>query len=94
MYLVDSFAGEVIEPQPAPFQVVRTGPQADPDNPQPGPAEVDFRYSDACLMLFLDGHIESQTRWEDICELEGPWGPGCPRDQQGRGIRIRNLTTR
>ncbi|MHC4220189.1 MAG: type II secretion system protein [Planctomycetota bacterium] len=98
MYLVDSFAGEVIEAAPEPFQMTVVddggGFVPGPGGPGPGggggdegepPGEVDFRYSDQCLMLFLDGHIEPQGRWDSICDLEG---------SGGRGIRIRDLDTR
>ena len=33
--------------------------------------EVDFRYGNQCLMLFLDGHVEQQERWSQIWDLEG-----------------------
>jgi len=63
MYAVDSFAGETIEPAAAQF-----------DNSQPasGPKtiEVDFRYSGACLMLFLDGHVGPQTAWTNLADLQ------------------------
>ena len=96
MYLVDSFAGEVIEDEAEPFQmsIVDDGGGFVPGPGGPGggdqgqekpPGEVDFRYSDLCLMLFLDGHVDPQGRWDGICDLEGP---------DGRGIRIRNLDER
>ncbi len=66
MYLVDSFAGEIIEADPAPFQV----------DSLPPTVEVDFRYSGVCLMLFLDGHVAAIGPWDDICDLEGPGGRG------------------
>ena len=84
MYLVDSFAGEVIQDDPLPFQVVSSGPVG-PGGQVPATTEVDFRYNDSCLMLFLDGHVEPVIPWDEICDLEGP---------QGRGIRIRHLTSR
>ena len=77
--LVDSFAGETIEDEPAPFQAdddASLGPQT---------LEVDFRYSGVCLMLFLDGHVAANGPWDAICDLEGP---------KGRGIRIRDLQNR
>jgi prepilin-type N-terminal cleavage/methylation domain-containing protein len=84
MYLVDSFAGEIIQPRPWAYQM------ADPDDPcglgyDKPPGDVDFRYSDACLMLFLDAHVEPVGQFDEICDLEGP---------RGRGIRIRELTRR
>ena len=61
LYLVDSFAGETIEPVDAPFDNVTT----------PKTIEVDFRYSGVCLMLMLDGHIDAtQTPWLDLPELQ------------------------
>ena len=60
MYLVDSFAGEVIEDEPEPYQRVGA----------PGTLEVDFRYSAVCLMLFLDGHVGQEGMWKDLLELQ------------------------
>ena len=68
MYLVDSFAGEIIEADPAPFQVEPLPPTET--------VEVDFRYSGVCLMLFLDGHAAPIGPWDTICDLEGPGGRG------------------
>ena len=50
--------------------------------------EVDFRYGNQCLMLFLDGHVEQQDRWSQIWDLEGQ------DDSIGRGIRILDLDKR
>lgn len=50
--------------------------------------EVDFRYANQCLMLFLDGHVEQQTRWSNLWDLEGFDGTA------GRGIRILDLDKR
>jgi len=73
MYLIDSFAGETIDPLPDPYLN---------DLTIPAPTlEVDFRYSGVCLMLMLDGHVNTEGEWTDICDLE-----------RGRNIRIRNLT--
>lgn len=58
MYLVDSFAGEVIGLNKEPWDV------------DGGTAEVDFRYNSACLMLFLDGHTEPQSAWANLSALE------------------------
>jgi type II secretory pathway pseudopilin PulG len=74
MYLVDSFAGETIEPEDAPF-----------DNTLPGGGnlktiEVDFRYSGACLMLFLDGHVNPESAWSTLADVQGK-----------RRIRVQNL---
>lgn len=72
MYVVDSFAGETIEPDAVPFN----------NSTQSGPKtiEVDFRYSGACLMLFLDGHVDTQTPWLDLAELQGQ-----------RRVKVQNL---
>jgi type II secretory pathway pseudopilin PulG len=87
MYLVDSVAGEVIAPAEHAYQYYQDGPGGpgvDGDEPPLGPVEVDFRYADACLMLYMDGHIGTQLPWADLAEIEGP----------GRGVRIRDLTSR
>ena len=78
MYLVDSFAGEVIEDELPPFCACCAGPSLG----DPPPIEVDFRYSGACLMLFLDGHAAPVPAWKNLCNLERPGG---------RGIRVRDL---
>lgn len=64
MYLVDSFAGEVIEDEPEPYLRVAVPP------PDPETLEVDFRYSGVCLMLFLDGHVGPEGMWKDLMELQ------------------------
>jgi type II secretory pathway pseudopilin PulG len=110
MYLVDSVAGETIAPEPGPYLFERpdSGPDDDSagggpgDSPGPGPStsavdgQVDFRYSDMCLMLLLDGHVEPQPRWDNICDLDPPAGAedAAGRPIRGRGIRIRHLTLR
>ena len=50
--------------------------------------EVDFRYANQCLMLFLDGHVEQQTPWSNLWDLEGFDGSA------GRGVRILDLDKR
>ena len=52
--------------------------------------EVDFRYAggEIALMLFLDGHIASESTWRTWEQLVG--GPGTP----GRGVQIMNLDRR
>lgn len=79
LYLVDSFAGETI-----------TAPEEGSNDPDPfntdpavGTLEVDFRYDDACLMLMLDGSINTEGPWSDINTLEGT-----------RKIRVRDLDER
>ena len=80
MYLVDSPAGEVIQPWEVRYK--RWDALMDELNEE---LHVDFRYGNVCLMLFLDGHIEIQEKWETLDDLEGP---------NSRGIRIRDLTSR
>jgi len=64
MYLVDSFAGEVIAPVLEPYD---TDPDAET-------IEVDFRYGSSgegvCLILFLDGHNQQESPWVDLDDLE------------------------
>jgi len=72
MYLVDSLAGETIEPIDAPFMTDMAV--------LPHTLEVDFRYSGACLMLFLDGHSSPQTPWANLADLQG-----------SRRIKVTNL---
>ena len=101
MYLVDSFAGEVIQPWPRRYKLTvqpdsRTGVIDDPTPEIPQEIRVDFRYSDLCLMLFLDGHAETQAKWRNIDELEG-WTTEqdfLDARKASRGIRIRHLDLR
>jgi prepilin-type N-terminal cleavage/methylation domain-containing protein len=88
LYLIDSFYGLTIADAPAPFDMTDANADGVPDD-----GEVDFRYSGGteCLMLFIDGHVEPQSLWRDITDLEGD--PDDP-ESHGRGIRIRNLTKR
>lgn len=97
VYLVDSRAGEVINPLEDPWQ-------GTPDPVAPGTTiidlcEVDFRYpGDSCLFLCLDGHVQIETRWKNIAELQGgfftspakPPLPG-PTEPDPRGLKISNL---
>ena len=100
MYLVDSFAGEVIQQWPMRYKSeIEPGPQNNFVDPTPGilqENQVDFRYSGQCLMLFLDGHLEPQARWAGIEELEGYVEVGVPLAPavKSRGIRIRRLDKR
>ena len=68
VYLVDSFHGEVIEPT-----VIGFGSPEDPVTPVDG--QVDFRYpGETALMLFMDGHIQTEGKWElfdDLKSLRG-----------------------
>jgi len=75
VYLIDSFAGEVIEDNldlGGPFDNT-TGSTS---------LEVDFRYGDLCLILFLDGHVGQQGPWQE------------PGDLEGRSVRVHDLTSR
>ena len=97
VYLVDSRAGEVINPLEVPWQ-------GTPNPVAPGQAvidlcEVDFRYpGDSCLFLCLDGHVQTEVRWDKIQDLQGaffeapanPPAPG-PNDPDPRGLKISNL---
>ena len=65
MYLVDSRYGETIEPTAEGF-----GSPMDPDPAQVFSGQVDFRYpGETTLMLFLDGHIGTETEWELFSDL-------------------------
>lgn len=92
MYLVDSLAGETIEPLPvAPPPPIPSPVPASPTGPFdnttlnangiPTTLEVDFRYSGVCLMLFLDGHSRPVSSFKDLNDLE--FG--------SQHIRVRNL---
>ena len=79
MYLVDSFADEVIEDDPPPFDNTST-------------QEVDFRYpGDVCLMLFLDGHAQTVAKFDNLDELQGSSSGPTKRSRQ---IRVQNLDQR
>jgi type II secretory pathway pseudopilin PulG len=82
MYLVDSFYGEVIEDECEPFDATATNPTT---------LEVDFRYNDTCIMLFLDGHTDQQGPWETLSDLEG-YIQGSTVFP-GRDVRVRELTS-
>lgn len=68
VYLVDSFGGEITQ-------------TSGTDNDSLQLEWTDFRYTgDVCLMLCLDGHVESQTEWDSLRDLE-----------ESRQLRFRNL---
>ena len=72
MYLVDSRAGETIP-------LVDTAWK-----PDTADCEIDFRYvGDTCAMLFMDGHVTTESKWTDLNDLE-----------RGRQIRVRALDQR
>lgn len=63
IYLVDSAAGEVIDDDPDPWNIIPDG--ADDLR------EIDFRYNEVCLMLLLDGSYRSQgLAWEKLDDFE------------------------
>jgi hypothetical protein len=94
MYLVDSFAGEVIQPWADRYKPAIEVGQNDPTQGIDSEIQVDFRYSDLCLMLFLDGHSETQTRWTGIEELEGYADNPADYEPTNRRVRIRQLDRR
>ena len=65
VYLIDSNYGETIEPTALAF--------GSPDDIDPGmqsEGQVDFRYpGETTLMLFLDGHVGTEGRWEQFSDL-------------------------
>ena len=88
MYLVDSFRGSIIEPEPEAFD---NAIQADGTRT----IEVDFRYAGGvALMLMLDGSVRTEQRWTDLCDLEC-WDSsdcGCSSSTySNRGILIRRI---
>jgi prepilin-type N-terminal cleavage/methylation domain-containing protein len=98
LYAIDSWAGEIIEvndesdlalPDCAPWTFTWTGFVAGGDGVGPSvvdhlsvEGQVDFRYQDATLILYLDNHVKPETRWTTMEELQGK-----------RGIRVRTLDT-
>ncbi len=93
VYLVDSRAGEVINPTATPWQGTPTvGSVIDL-------CEVDFRYpGESCLMLCMDGHVQTEVKWDKIEDLQGgfftsPANPPAlgPNDPDPRGLKISNL---
>ncbi len=87
MYLVDSFAGEIVQPWVERWEVSPPEDQGGSTTQVSADSEcrVDFRYGDTCLMLMLDGHVDTVQQWDNIDDLEGPGG---------LGIRIRGLDLR
>lgn len=69
LYLIDSVAGWTID---------SNGPAWDPEDAD---FQIDFRYSDQCLILFLDGSVRSENEWTDLADLETK-----------RQVRVQNLT--
>ncbi len=75
MYLVDSLAGETINPEVEPYDNITVNAEGFPLH-----LEVDFRYSGVCLMMFLDGHTSPEGPWTDMADL-----------QDNRHIKVQNL---
>ena len=94
MYLVDSFAGEVLQPWDDRYKPEIEVGQNDPTPGIDAENQVDFRYSDLCLMLYLDGHSETQTKWTGIEELEGYADDPIDYDPANRRLRIGQLDRR
>ena len=66
MYIADSNVGELLGLS---AQVL------DPNNLTLDLVGVEYRYSgDITLMLFLDGHVDGFTQWENLLELEKELG--------------------
>lgn len=85
LYLIDSFAGETIQPEAGPFHAN--------DDDASGLAslrEVDFRYNGVALILFLDAHVEPISPWGNLCGGLEP-NPAQP-NQTSRNVRVRDLT--
>jgi type II secretory pathway pseudopilin PulG len=87
LYLVDSFVGETIGPRPdgsssfeEAFLIEPTTEFSQDGGPNPN-VEVDFRYGDLCLMLFLDGHVGQQSPWTTLRNL-----------QQDREVKVTDVT--
>jgi prepilin-type N-terminal cleavage/methylation domain-containing protein len=85
LYLVDSRAGETIDPPLGWNEITRDWADAeskkrwapirnnvapdDPDHPRQR-CEVEFRYvGDLCLILYLDAHVGTMAKWADPKEL-------------------------
>jgi prepilin-type processing-associated H-X9-DG protein len=83
VYIVDSRAGETI----APVADAWRGNDVTK-------CQVDFRYpGSTCIMLFVDGHVDTQAKWKTLEELQGPFFTGNPPSGAnfGRNLRISNL---
>ncbi|MCA9297028.1 MAG: hypothetical protein KC983_10935, partial [Phycisphaerales bacterium] len=71
LYLVDSYAGEIIQDDPAPWDNSAFMGSGDSVSiAGESPVQVDFRYNELALILFLDGHSEALAPWRDLDELE------------------------
>jgi len=83
LLLVDSFAGETIDPIDLTSGV---GPWEGDD---PALGQVDFRYvGKVAGILFIDGHTEVQPQWTNLEDLQG--AANNPTDH-GRGVKVSNL---
>lgn len=83
LMLVDSYAGETIDPVDPPSGVQ---PWRGSD---PLKCQVDFRYiGGVAALLFFDGHTEAQPRWDDLIDLQGDVDD---ENDNGRGVRVTDL---
>ncbi len=98
LYLIDSFRGEDIGGSPQADredykdqteQAYHVSLVRD-NGGQPATQEVDFRYGghQRCLIMYLDGHVSSESRWRTLNDLTGS------ADQVGRGVRVMDLDLR
>ena len=85
LYLVDSLAGETIDS-------VDNASGLKPwwgSDPQ---CQIDFRYvGGVAAMLLMDGHTETQPKWDTLEDLQGV--AATPNDH-GRGVRVTQLDQR
>ena len=66
MYCTDSNLGELLEVN---------DPTLNPNNPDLDLTGVEWRYTGRnCIMLFLDGHVDTIGQWENLRELETELG--------------------
>lgn len=98
-YLVDSLACQTIDP-------VDGGAVEPFDTASADRLQVAFRYpGETCALLMLDGHVRTETRWDELLDLEGfandrtaagqlRSNANADRKDQGRGIRFRHLDQR
>lgn len=115
-YLIDSSAGETIDPvdssdagplaiRPFHCEIIDGPVDAETgEKTHQSMEQVDFRYTgDTCLILLLDGHVQAESKWESMFELEGGANDrkdnGTLKDSTagsdpGRGIRFRHLDMR
>ncbi len=81
LYLIDSKAGEIIEPLEYAYFNSPSSGSSDGSAPEAmdlttinATGEVDYRYGNTCLSMMMDGHIESLGPWSNLEQLEQDWG--------------------